>query len=259
MKKILVLLSILFCGVVHADTITLNWLNDDKTVSSTTSCTIGGDVILPTPPTKYGYTFQGWSANYIPIEYIESTGTQWIDTGILSWNNSIEYKIKLSIQQQSGGGTKTYFGCYDYWGSGHLFPAVASYFNYNIPTTFNATNGASTANIGLTYGQVGTLSLIGNTISWSEGSSAYFDRGASFTVSVNPLLFATQNASRVPGEFSAFKLFNAKFWLNNTLVRDFIPVLDKNSVACMLDKVSGTFFYNSGTGDFIAGPVVGSE
>ena len=34
------------------------------------------------------------------------------------------------------------------------------------------------------------------------------------------------------------------------------PVLDKNGIPCMYDKVTDQFFYNQGTGQFIAGPVV---
>ena len=50
---------------------------------------------------------------YTELEYIESTGTQYIDTGIVNWNNTLEYEIKLSIEPQSG--IKTYYGCYDEW------------------------------------------------------------------------------------------------------------------------------------------------
>ena len=43
---------------------------------------------------------------------------------------------------------------------------------------------------------------------------------------------------------------------NDVLVRDFIPVLDSNGTPCMLDKVEGKFYYNQGTGQFIAGPAI---
>jgi hypothetical protein len=49
------------------------------------------------------------------------------------------------------------------------------------------------------------------------------------------------------------KLYYIKIWDNGTLVRDFIPVLDENNVACLYDKVSGTYYYNAGTDDFVAG------
>ena len=57
---------------------------------------------MPTPA-KTGHTFLGWSKennswtkNYQPVEYIESTGTQYIDTGI-SANDVSTIKLKFSI------------------------------------------------------------------------------------------------------------------------------------------------------------------
>lgn len=38
-----------------------------------------------------------------------------------------------------------------------------------------------------------------------------------------------------------------------TLLRDLIPVLDENNVACLYDKVSRNYFYNNGTGEFLYG------
>jgi hypothetical protein len=38
-----------------------------------------------------------------------------------------------------------------------------------------------------------------------------------------------------------------------TVVRDYIPALDENGVACMFEAISGEFVYNDGTGDFLAG------
>ena len=34
---------------------------------------------------------------------------------------------------------------------------------------------------------------------------------------------------------------------------DLIPVLDKNNIPCMFDKVTKQFFYNQGTGQFLYG------
>ena len=41
--------------------------------------------------------------------------------------------------------------------------------------------------------------------------------------------------------------------LNDTLVRDYIPVLDANDRPCLFDKVSKTCFYNQGKGEFLYG------
>lgn len=49
------------------------------------------------------------------------------------------------------------------------------------------------------------------------------------------------------------RIYSAKIYKDDVLVRDFTPVLDSNNVACMYDNVSGEYFYNQGTGEFIAG------
>lgn len=39
-------------------------------------------------------------------------------------------------------------------------------------------------------------------------------------------------------------IYDCKIYDNDVLVRDIIPVLDKNGVACMYDKVNKKFYYN---------------
>ena len=112
MKRLIILLFVLFYGAVHAQTIDIDWLVDNNIYTQST-CEYGGDLIVPTAPTKYGYTFNGW-VSYTPIEYLESTGTQWIDTRF-AWDNTIEFEIKLEIRPSQG--IWSYFGAYNFWGS----------------------------------------------------------------------------------------------------------------------------------------------
>jgi hypothetical protein len=37
------------------------------------------------------------------------------------------------------------------------------------------------------------------------------------------------------------------------VLRDYLPAVDANGVACMFEAVSGTFVYNGGSGAFTAG------
>ena len=99
MKKLLLLIfGLLFTHVSMADTINLYWLNEDGTTYQNSTCTVGNDLEIPSiPPTKYGYTFTGWKLiNYIPIEYLESTGTQWIDTGYAFLYSNHKTEISFS-------------------------------------------------------------------------------------------------------------------------------------------------------------------
>ena len=61
MKRFLILLSIL-CFGAYADTIAINWGVDNQPYTTTT-CEIGGDVILP-PVSKRGYIFRGWTPEH---------------------------------------------------------------------------------------------------------------------------------------------------------------------------------------------------
>ena len=72
MKHFIVLLSVLLCTTVYADTVNINWGSDNQ-LYTTTTCTIGGDVILPAAPAKRGYTFKGWEKN----SFNRGTYTSW--------------------------------------------------------------------------------------------------------------------------------------------------------------------------------------
>ena len=69
--------------VASATTVNLNWTVDNTNYAQTT-CESGNNLSLPTPPTKYGYTFKGW--NWVDTEIV-GTVTQ---TGTPTPENPIE-------------------------------------------------------------------------------------------------------------------------------------------------------------------------
>jgi hypothetical protein len=73
------------------------------------------------------------------------------------------------------------------------------------------------------------------------GLFAFFENGV-----------ARANSSSRSLRIYSFKVTNA--YGDKTL--DLIPVLDKESVPCMYDKVSGEYFYNTNGETFIAGGAV---
>ena len=42
-----------------------------------------------------------------------------------------------------------------------------------------------------------------------------------------------------------------KIYEGDTLVRDYIPVIDSSGRPCLYDKVEDKFYYNEGTGEFL--------
>ena len=246
LKIILTLTAIFLCTTTHAEQINLHWLNADGSTYSESTCTVNGDLIIPsTPPTKYGYTFTGWKfSNYTPIEYIESTGTQWIDTGAIMYAN-VRTNIIISLALTSNMSNTSIFGaqqgnarsilsfngavyCGD--GSRRLYYSLSQNEKHQISVEYNSTN--LTLYIDQEY----------------QGETATYGQFASNTFSI----------FKINGGDGVFigKIYSFKYLINNILVRDFIPVLDMNGTPCMFDKVEGKFYYNAGTGDFIAGPVI---
>ena len=261
MKKFLVLLSIL-CFGAYADTINLHWLNEDGSTYQNSTCTVDSDLNIPTtPPTKYGYTFTGWEiVNYTPIEYLESTGTQYIDTEYIP---KIGTKFKIRVQSLSSG-TMDFAGLTSTRASNvqysYFAPLVVQnnkciyYFNsYHITNAECRNSDVITASIQVmsTSAQIIQNNETLNQIN-TYTQSGVFERTHSL------YLFAGHKYSGgdSPSEISTAKIFYAKIWENDVLVRDFIPVLDEDGVPCMFDKVEGKFYYNQGTGQFIAGPVL---
>lgn len=250
MKRLFVLLCLVFpCGV-HADIETFNWYVDGS-IYATTTCQTGGDIILPTAPTKYGYTFQGW-AFFTPIEYLESTGLQYINTGFLPNQDT---RVVVEFKAMSG-----------YYGT--IFGARTASAN----STFSFIYTMNGATISDDYGN--TRRVLGSKIfnqtividknksytyvlNKSTGSSIYRTDSTytNFQTAFPLYLFGMNDGGALNINESGTRLiYSAKIYDNGTLVRDFIPVLDGGNIPCMYDRITEQYFYNQGTGDFIAGP-----
>ena len=56
-----ILCAMFFCITAIAQTISIDWKVDNNIYNQST-CEYGGDLNVPTAPTKYGYTFNGWAS-----------------------------------------------------------------------------------------------------------------------------------------------------------------------------------------------------
>lgn len=178
-----------------------------------------------------------------PIQYIESTGTQYIDTGVKP-DYANGDKVEISFYRASyTGGQPCAFGS----------------------RKSNVTNGVYAL----------ALNIIICDADASSSFPIYADERNNVTLSVDNNNVVINNTSyimprRVTSEFNAYlfglndsgwinvpykgmKLYNWKYWKNGVLVQNLIPVLDANSVPCLYNLVDGTFFYNAGSGTFIYG------
>ena len=248
MKRIFVFLM-LFIGtaaVAH----TINWYVDGN-IFHTTTCESGEDITPPTAPEKYGYTFKEW-LSYTPIEYLETNGAQqqYIDTGYIPNNNT---GIEIKIQNMAANtNDNTYF-----FGAGES-AQIRSFESYTWAKqmTFNYDSNNSTNSLPDREPFI---------IKWNKNHIQYTDPNYDYTYILPDKIFTAPYtmyllALHRPKESATIvklRIYYAKIYDNDFLIRDFIPVLDKNGTPCLLDLVEKKFYYNAGTGDFIAGPVIG--
>lgn len=192
----------------------------------------------------------GLPSEYEELEYIESTGTQYIDTGISpDINTQVDYKVRLKagasnytvlIGARVGSENTTRF-----------FPIAYQEPNGTFKTTLGNKQNIIPINFNIDY--EGSFQPQ-NEVSIINGTS-YSLAGNNFTKTdnYNMYLFATLGFS---GNLYQAKgvMYYCKIYDNDVLVRNFIPCYRKSdNVAGLYDKVTNTFYINSGTGEFIKG------
>jgi len=192
---------------------------------------------------------------YTPLTYIKSSGTQYIDTGFTPTSNKVKVKIKFRFYNT----TSTVIGSYAMSGGYKTIITIHEnkyYFtNYNPSSYRYNSNEDYDVEVEVTAGtdssKTGTFTITdnvtGNVIGTGNRVGAFPPKTTTYT---NMYLFTQHNGNRIDTNKSTTRLYYCKIYDNDELKRDFIPVLDENNVACLYDKVSQTYFYNSGTGTF---------
>lgn len=260
MKKLAVGLLFLFiCTFAIAQTISIDWKVGGNTYAQNT-CEYGGTLTVPsTPPTKYGYTFQGWG-KYVQLEYIESTGMQYIDTGYIPNDNTrMEIVYKTTAIDISRCGATPIGGRVAY---------NNKQFNIFSPVNTLTMNYICFANSCFTVGfesinkeMTGIIDIPNNYVAFKTKNQEYTRESNSYIPRVEyeqPLYLFNNNNNGHAGtcDGTRIQIMSVQLSENGDLIHDFIPVLDSNGVACMYDKETKQFYYNLGTGDFVPGPVV---
>lgn len=199
---------------------------------------------------------------YTELSYIEATGTQWIDT-LITFNYNLCLEIQFSLTTTSH--TADMHLCSastSVNGTTYRFYPIAknqSQSTFRCARYDNSVVFSTTANTSihtLLYGQR-TSSTATPRVLWDNTNKGSL---YSYTItSTNTLpIFCVKGPTGNTANYSLARLYYMKLYDNvtNELYRDFIPVMDSNNVVCLYDKVSQTFFYNQGTGDFLGGNVV---
>ena len=186
----------------------------------------------------------GLPDGFTAVDYLESTGTQYIDTEISA---AIDLGVKINFMPKSSGQAfgaitslrKGYYGVEfspsrgitAYWGAGGIdirknWEAGATYeidFNYQNSgiAIFNDATLALPSNGEITQNTVHLFKL-------NEGTTPYT-------------------------QYISGQAYGMKMTKGHEIVLDFLPALNPDGVPCMYDVIRKKAFYNAGTGDFLWG------
>ena len=188
---------------------------------------------------------------FTELEYLESSGTQYIDTGIY-----LDTSSRLDI---TGANTATNNNNINVCGSSSPYEEN-NHFYFTIYC--KPTNHRNVA--WYCVGEVSGMYLL--------DKPGLFDTSVLHTYSLDNKRFAVDGETIVEINATPFvntttssyllarngKLFgtfvgrvaSAVFYKNGEIIGDFVPVLDANGVPCMFNRVTKACFYNAGTGSF---------
>ena len=181
------------------------------------------------------------SSDYVPvnyydaeIEYLECSGTQFIDTGIVgNLNTTLEISFSITAQQRYIAGcnfdSSKAITLYSSSSANQRFGNKTVTYSYSLNTDYVV----KTSKSGL---------IVNNTNYTRTTTTAFSTEGNLYLMSCN-----TGSSNGAVG-----KLYYAKIWDGEVLVRDFVPVRVAQ-VGYLYDRVTDRVFANAGTGDFVLG------
>lgn len=181
---------------------------------------------------------------YQEVEYIKSTGTQYIDTGVNA-DSDLGFEMRINF------GRTARWGAIKKLDNNHYIRHhnYNNYYHYGDPNYTTLTSDDVTVK----------LDTINHTIT-SNGVSQSINN-SSFDVGMTYWLFARNSNdnglnNNSPDNFAIGKKYYCKLFKRGIIVRDFVPCYRKaDNKPGLYDLVEGIFYTNQGTGEFLYGPL----
>lgn len=197
--------------------------------------------------------FDGPEKGHTEVSFIKATGTQYIDTGFIPNKDtrvvtSVEFKIS---EERQSSNMKCLFGAYYYNGSSDRGQYYFSTWSGNYWCDYWRNGLGFDESVSHT-GRF-TIDMNKNKVSITGGgerTAGYYDFPMPITMAIFAKNQLYKGVNTITG-FSEAKLYYMKIYDNGTLVRNFIPVIDANGVACLYDRLNHRYYRNAGTGNFI--------
>lgn len=186
----------------------------------------------------------GVATKYTRLEYIESSGTQYIDTGFKPNQDS---RIVVDFHKSPYSSIECLFGVriangndgFAVWATDSIvYPLFADNTYDKYPITINSLQRLS-YDLNKNIFKVGGSSVTMDLTNFQSGHNLY--------------LFNLNNNGTINTNYVSGKLYSCQIYDNDILVRDYIPALRSDGIAGLYDAVNDTFTASSGSGNFIAG------
>lgn len=242
--------------IKYYDSVTQQWVYGDMALQPPLPTgTANGDIPVWDNTNQEWVVKPKWQIHFQPVEYIESTGTQYINTGVV-----IKSGTRIVAKEALSGTSPSYnlSGLVD---GNNNYP-VASWGYTTAKVYFQAKYGVNSNSWESTGVALDTAEHIWDIQSGSQKFDGIEFSQVAFTA-VNPqsakniLLFGRwedASNSNVINLCSSLRGISYKIYENDTLVRDLVPCYRiSDGVIGMYDTVNNVFYTNSGSGTFTKG------
>lgn len=193
--------------------------------------------------TKKLWYCKGEVSQYTQLEYIQSTGTQYINTEYVPNSNTgvaMDFQLlEATSTNQALFAAGAQFS-FRWIGSSSVFRSGGG-----DQVAFPATVSATDRHVVL---KSATTCAIDNTYSVTNTAGTV----------THPMYVLAQNNGTSATFLASAKLYACQIVDNGAIVRDYVPCIDANGTVGLYDRVSGKLVTNAGTGDFIAGSYLGA-
>lgn len=214
--------------------------------------TNNGDILLWDSSQNKYVSKPKWQMIYQPVEYIEATGTQWINTGLKGADGvDIDFEIIQNVQTNIGA---TLFSAREMYGSTVYGLEHYTWDDFCIGR-FSQDSGVKhipelyqpLSRHQLRYGTAFENKIYVDGEYYSDHSSV--KQYSSPTSNMCLFKYPTSDNDKAKA-----RIYSVRFYIGSTLVRDYIPVYNiYTGEAGMFDMLEKMFYGNNGSGTFLKG------
>lgn len=188
---------------------------------------------------------------YTRLEYIESSGDQYIDTGVIP-NNNTRVLCTISNYPKTKH-SQAVFGARTSLSASDSFTFITSSSSNAYRSDYASEQKDFSSSIN--YTDLLTIDKNKNTCTLNSKDTVV-NIEADFTCAYSLFLFAANTGGTATVRTNGVRLHSCKIYNNDSIVRDFIPCKNSNGIIGLYDKISSKIFENDGTGAFKEGPIV---